>query len=69
MHQDPHQLIEGMTISCFAVGAKLAYIYIREEFPEAAITLERAISEAKAKGAGAGWCPACAAAARPDCTA
>ena len=50
MHQDPHQLIEGMTISCFAVGAKLAYIYIREEFPEAAITLERAISEAKAKG-------------------
>ena len=28
IHQDPHQLIEGMAISCFAVGAKLAYIYI-----------------------------------------
>ena len=26
MHQDPHQLIEGMAISCFAVGARLAYI-------------------------------------------
>jgi NADH-quinone oxidoreductase subunit F len=50
MHQDPHQLIEGMAISCFAVGAKLSYIYIREEFPEAAKILERAIAEAHAKG-------------------
>ena len=49
LHQDPHQLIEGMVISCFAVGAKVAYIYIREEFPEAAIILENAIAEAKAK--------------------
>lgn len=50
IHQDPHQLIEGMTISCFAVGAKLAYIYIREEFPEGALILEKAIAEARAKG-------------------
>ena len=50
LHQDPHQLIEGMTISCFAVGAKLAYIYIREEFPQAAIIVEKAIAEAHAKG-------------------
>ena len=49
VHQDPHQLIEGMVISCFAVGAKVAYIYIREEFPEAAIILENAIAEARAK--------------------
>ncbi len=50
LHQDPHQLIEGMVISCFAVNAKVAYIYIREEFPEAAITLEKAIQEARDKG-------------------
>ena len=50
IHQDPHQLIEGMIISCFAVGAKLAYIYIREEFPEGATILEAAIEEARAKG-------------------
>jgi len=50
LHQDPHQLIEGMTIACFAVGAKLAYIYIREEFPQAAIIVEKAIAEAHAKG-------------------
>ncbi|MDB6071636.1 MAG: respiratory-chain nadh dehydrogenase 51 kd subunit [Verrucomicrobiales bacterium] len=50
MHQDPHQLIEGMAISCFAVGAHLAYIYVREEFPEAAKILEYAIWEAHQKG-------------------
>jgi NADH-quinone oxidoreductase subunit F len=49
VHQDPHQLVEGMVISCFAVGAKVAYIYIREEFPGAAIILENAIAEARAK--------------------
>jgi NADH-quinone oxidoreductase subunit F len=50
IHQDPHQLIEGMAISCFAVGASLSYIYIREEFPEGAFILEKAIAEAHAKG-------------------
>lgn len=50
IHQDPHQLIEGMTIACFATGANLAYIYIREEFPEGAQILEKAISEAHEKG-------------------
>ena len=50
VHQDPHQLIEGMVISAFAVGAHTAFIYMREEFPEAAIICEKAIDEAKAKG-------------------
>lgn len=49
VHQDPHQLIEGMVISSFAVGAHVAYIYIREEFPEAAQILEAAIEEAREK--------------------
>jgi len=39
-----------MAIACFAVGANLAYIYIREEFPEGAQTLEKAIEEAHEKG-------------------
>ena len=50
IHQDPHQLIEGMAIACFAVGAGLSYIYIREEFPEGAQILEKAIAEAHEKG-------------------
>jgi NADH-quinone oxidoreductase subunit F len=50
IHQDPHQLLEGMIISCFAVNARLAYIYIRGEFPLGAKILERAIQEAKDHG-------------------
>lgn len=49
MHKDPHQLIEGMMISAFAVNAKLAFIYIREEMPLGAKILERAIDEARSK--------------------
>jgi len=50
IHQDPHQLIEGIIISCFALDVHLAYIYIRGEFPEGAKILEKAIAEAKEKG-------------------
>ena len=49
IHDDPHQLIEGILISCFALNAKTAYIYIRGEFPEGAKILERAIEEARGK--------------------
>jgi NADH-quinone oxidoreductase subunit F len=49
IHQDPHQLIEGTMISCFANDVKQAYIYIRGEFPEGARILEHAIAEARAK--------------------
>ncbi|MDQ3200098.1 MAG: NADH-quinone oxidoreductase subunit NuoF [Verrucomicrobiota bacterium] len=49
IHQDPHQLIEGMLISCFALKVHTAYIYIRGEFPKGAKILERAIEEARAK--------------------
>lgn len=47
LHKDPHQLLEGMIISCLAVGAKLSYIYIRGEFYEGARILERALEEAR----------------------
>jgi NADH-quinone oxidoreductase subunit F len=49
IHEDPHQLIEGIVISCFALNAKIAYIYIRGEFPEGARILERAVEEARKK--------------------
>jgi NADH-quinone oxidoreductase subunit F len=47
---DPHLLIEGMAISCFAFNATKAYIYIRGEFVFGARRLEAAIAEAYAKG-------------------
>src|SRR5438477_1343586 len=49
IHKDPHQLIEGMIISCFANDVKLGYIYIRGEFPEGTRILTRALAEARAK--------------------
>jgi NADH-quinone oxidoreductase subunit F len=48
IHEDPHQLLEGILISCYALNARTAYIYIRGEFPEGAKILERAIEEARA---------------------
>jgi NADH-quinone oxidoreductase subunit F len=50
IHQDPHQLIESIMITCWANGVQQAYIYIRGEFPEGARILERAIGEARAAG-------------------
>ncbi len=49
IHKDPHQLLEGMIISCFANDVHLAYIYIRGEFPDGARILNRALAEARAK--------------------
>ncbi|HEX7470903.1 MAG TPA: NADH-quinone oxidoreductase subunit NuoF [Verrucomicrobiae bacterium] len=49
IHKDPHQLIEGTIISCFANDVKLAYIYIRGEMPKGAKLLNKALKEARAK--------------------
>ena len=48
MHDDPHQLIEGIMISAWANNVKQAYIYIRGEMPHGARILEKAIAEARA---------------------
>ena len=50
IEKDTHQLIEGMAIACYAIGAQTAYIYIRGEFDFGARRLEQAISEACEKG-------------------
>ncbi len=50
LHHDPHQLIEGVLISAFAIGCKTAYIYLRGEFPYGEKIVRRAIDEARAKG-------------------
>ncbi|MCL4176507.1 MAG: NADH-quinone oxidoreductase subunit NuoF [Verrucomicrobia bacterium] len=50
IYKDPHQLLEGMIISCYANHVHLAYIYIRGEFTEGARILERALAEARAAG-------------------
>ena len=50
MERNPHLLLEGCAIGCYAIGAKVAYIYIRGEFFHVQHNLERAIDDAYAKG-------------------
>jgi len=50
IEEDPHQLLEGIIITSFAIGCHTAYIYIRGEFAHGAQVLEEAIAEARAKG-------------------
>jgi NADH-quinone oxidoreductase subunit F len=48
MEWDPHMLLEGMVIACYAIGIHTAYIYIRGEFHWITLILEQAIEEARA---------------------
>jgi NADH-quinone oxidoreductase subunit F len=50
MERNPHLLLEGCAIGCHAIGAKVAYIYIRGEFYHVQHVLESAIEEARARG-------------------
>lgn len=47
---DPHNLIEGMLIGAYVIGAKEAIVYIRAEYPLAIVRLNAAIEQAKNKG-------------------
>jgi len=50
MERNPHLVIEGVAIACYAIGAKTGYIYIRGEFWHVAAALEAALAEARARG-------------------
>jgi NADH-quinone oxidoreductase subunit F len=47
LYKDPHQMVEGMILSCYANDVHLAYIYIRGEFVEGAKILNRVLKEAR----------------------
>ena len=50
MERNPHLLIEGCAIACYAIGAKVAYIYIRGEFYHIQEILEAEIAKAYKAG-------------------
>jgi NADH-quinone oxidoreductase subunit F len=50
MERNPHLLIEGCVIGCYAIHSKAAYIYIRGEFFHMQHVLEQAIEEARQAG-------------------
>lgn len=47
---DPHQMIEGIVISAYAVQADIAYLFLRWAYQLAARRLDRAIAEAYERG-------------------
>ena len=47
LESSPHQVIEGMAIAGYAVGAKQGYIYIRSEYPLAIERVKIALSQAR----------------------
>ena len=50
IESDPHNLIEGMLIGAYAIGAKHAVVYVRAEYPLAIKRLTKAIAQAKEQG-------------------
>lgn len=50
MEKAPHQLIEGMIISAFAIGCHKSYIYVRGEYADSLRILREAVAEAYKAG-------------------
>jgi NADH-quinone oxidoreductase subunit F len=50
MERDPHQLIEGVLIACYAVGCGQAFLYVRGEMALAQERIATALNEAYAAG-------------------
>jgi NADH-quinone oxidoreductase subunit F len=50
LERDPHQIVEGVAITAFAIQAHLAFIYIRGEFALGAERIQQAVDDAYASG-------------------
>ncbi len=50
LEHNPYSLIEGMTLACYALGVRHAFIFIRKGYEKAAANLGRGIAEAKEAG-------------------
>jgi len=50
MERDPHQLIEGVLIACYAVGCSQAFLYVRGEMALAQERIAQALNDAYAAG-------------------
>jgi NADH-quinone oxidoreductase subunit F len=48
MEEDPHQVLEGIILSCYATRASTAYVYIRYEYGLSTRRMQQAIDEAYA---------------------
>jgi NADH-quinone oxidoreductase subunit F len=48
MEEDPHQVLEGIILACYATRASTAYIYVRYEYGRSYRIMQQAIDEAYA---------------------
>src|SRR5437588_2695989 len=45
MEEDPHQVLEGILLACYATRASVAYIYVRYEYGRCCRVLRNAVEE------------------------
>jgi len=45
MEEDPHQVLEGIILACYATRASTAYLYLRYEYGRSYRVLQKAIDE------------------------
>jgi len=50
LESNPHQVLEGLAICAYAVGADRAIVYVRAEYPLAVRTLRTALAQARERG-------------------
>ena len=50
LERDPHRFVEGMLIAAWVVEAPDVYIYLRDEYPEVRLLLERELAKVEAAG-------------------
>ncbi len=50
LESNPHQLLDGLAIAAYTVGAEQAYIYVRAEYPLAVKRLQTALEQSRNKG-------------------
>jgi NADH:ubiquinone oxidoreductase subunit F (NADH-binding)/NADH:ubiquinone oxidoreductase subunit E len=54
LETDPHRFLEGMLIAAWAIEAEDAYIYLRDEYPQCRLLLEREIAALEQAGLAGG---------------
>jgi NADH-quinone oxidoreductase subunit F len=47
LESNPHQVLEGLALCAYAIGAHKAFFYVRAEYPLAVKTIQRAIYRPK----------------------
>jgi bidirectional [NiFe] hydrogenase diaphorase subunit len=50
MEQDPHRVLAGIALACFAISARVGIVLVRSEYPQALASIRRAVADAQDAG-------------------